>query len=216
MLEFALTDRNTIRRLPERGHYDRETIYAIVDEARYCHVGFVQDGRPFVIPTIHARMEDTLVFHGSPSSRILRHMAAGYPLCVTVTLLDGLVLGRSISHHSMNYRSAMLFGSAHPLEGEEKLKALEAITEHLVPGRWADARRADEEKLQATLVVAMEIESASAKVRIGPPKDDEEDYALPVWAGVLPVREAVGKPEPDPHLDPGVAVPDYISRLVDK
>lgn len=212
MTVFERTPRNTVRRLPARAAYDREQIYAIVDAAPICHVGFVQEGQPYVIPTIHARLGDTLVFHGAPASRLLKHIAAGEPLCVAVTVLDGIVLARSVFHHSMNYRSAVLFGRGRILEGEEKWQALEAITEHVWPGRWGEARQPTPQELKATLVVGMEIESASAKVRTGPPKDDEADYALPIWAGVVPVSLVYGEPEPDPHLAPGIAPPPSVQR----
>jgi uncharacterized protein len=211
MTEFPLDERNRVRRLPERGWYERDLIYQIVDEALYCHVAFVQDRQPFVIPTIHARWDDTLVLHGAPASRLLKHIQAGEPVSVAVTLLDGLVLARSAFHHSMNYRSAVLFGRGRLLAAEEdKLRALEVLTEHLAPGRWKDVRRPTRQELKATWVAAIPIESASAKVRSGPPKDDAEDYALPIWAGVLPLQLVPQEPVADPQLGPDSAAPDYI------
>ncbi|MCB0159515.1 MAG: pyridoxamine 5'-phosphate oxidase family protein [Caldilineaceae bacterium] len=211
--EFAQEEHNRVRRLPARGAYDKATIYAIVDAAPICHVGFAVDGQPYVIPTIHARVDDTVFFHGAKASRLLKHMEAGRPLCVTVTHLDGLVLARSVFHHSMNYRSAMLFGQGEIVtDADAKWAALEAITEHVLPGRWADARRPTAKEMQATTVVAMAIESASAKTRSGPPGDDEEDYALPVWAGVLPLQTQALPLETDPRLRAGIEVPQYIAR----
>ncbi|MEZ4559705.1 MAG: pyridoxamine 5'-phosphate oxidase family protein [Caldilineaceae bacterium] len=199
--EFAQDERNRVRRLPARGVYDRATIYAIVDAAPICHVGFAVDGQPYVIPTIHARVDDTIFLHGAKASRLLKHVEAGHPLCVTVTHLDGLVLARSVFHHSMNYRSAMLFGRGELVtDADAKWAALEAITEHVMPGRWADARQPTAKEMSATTVVAMAIESASAKSRSGPPGDDEEDYALPVWAGVLPLQTQALPLEVDPLL----------------
>lgn len=213
MSDYEQTARNRVRRLPARGHYDQETIYAIVDEALYCHVGFVQDGQPFVIPTIHARMGDEIVLHGAKASRLLHHVQAGHQVCVAITLLDGLVLARSVFHHSMNYRSVVLYGRGRTIDSErEKLRALEVLTEHLVPGRWAEARQPNPRELQATAVVAIPIESASAKMRSGPPGDDEADYALPIWAGTLPFHLHCADPEADPQLAAGIPVPEYLAR----
>jgi len=213
MNEFAPTDRNRVRRLPARASYDAETIYPIIDEALICHVGFVADGQPFVIPTIHARMGDTIVLHGAKASRLLKHAATGEPLCITCTIVDGLVLARSVFHHSMNYRSAVVFGRGRLAEtDEEKWAALEAITEHVMPGRWDDARQPNELEMNATSVVLVEIEEATAKVRTGPPGDEEEDYALPIWAGVLPSQIEYGAPQDDPKLGAGIGVPGYVGE----
>ncbi|MEZ4671052.1 MAG: pyridoxamine 5'-phosphate oxidase family protein [Anaerolineae bacterium] len=210
-MTFAKTQLNKIRRMPERGHYDRETIYPIVDEALICHVGIVMDGQPFVIPTIHARHEDTIDLHGAKASRLLKQVEAGNPLCITVTLLDGIVFARSVFHHSMNYRSAVLFGHGYILENaEEKWAALEVLTEHVARGRWTDARQPTPKEMNATTVVAVPIESASAKIRTGPPGDDDEDYALSVWAGVLPLPQQPLAPIDDPKLAEGIDPPDYI------
>ena len=212
---FDKTDLNRVRRLPARGQYDRATIDAIVDEALICHVAFAVDGQPFVIPTIHARMGDEIVLHGAPASRLLKHIVAGNPIAIAVTLVDGLVLARSVFHSSMNYRSAVLFGHGRILDGDdEKLAALEAITEHLVRGRWIDARRPTQQELDATIVVAVAIDSASAKVRTGPPGDDEADYALPIWAGVLPFQLQPQTPVPDPRLADDIAIPTYVTNYV--
>ena len=197
--------RTEVTRHPERGVYDREAIDRILDEALICHVGFVHDGHPFVIPTIHARFGDTLFIHGSPASRMLKQLAEGVDVCVTVTLLDGLVLARSVYNHSMNYRSVVVLGRARLLrDPAEKLAALEAVVEHLVPGRWEDARQPTEKELAGTLVLALPLDEASAKVRTGPPSDFEADLELPVWAGVIPVALQAGTPEGSPAPPPYV------------
>ena len=206
----APSARSAVRRHPERGSYDREAIYAIFDEAVFCHVGFAVDGQPFVIPTIHARVGDTLYLHGSPASRLLRELAGPVDVCVAATILDGLVLARSVYNHSMNYRSAAVFGRARAVdEHAEKLAALEAVSEHVVRGRWADARRPTEKELAGTRVLAVEIEEASAKVRTGPPGDFDEDVPLPIWAGVIPLRLVAGAPVTDEEVPDGVRVPEY-------
>jgi uncharacterized protein len=199
------TERTTVKRLSRRGVYDRETVYSILDEALICHAGFIVDGQPVVIPTIHWRQGDTLYFHGSMASRMLRSLRNGVEVCVTVTLLDGLVIARSAFHHSMNYRSAVIFGTAREVtDTEEKLRALDALVDHVVAGRAAEARPANDKELRQTMVLALPIEEASAKVRTGGPVDDEEDYDLPVWAGVIPVRLAYGEPVDDGRVVVGV------------
>jgi uncharacterized protein len=213
MTAIEMTDRTRVRRLADRGHYDAATIHAILDEALICHVGFVVDGAPVVIPTIHWREGDTLYFHGSAASRMLRSLKNGVPACVTVTLLDGLVLARSAFHHSMNYRSVVVFGTAREVSDEaEKIRALDALVEHVVRGRSADVRPANAKELRQTLVLALPLEEASAKIRTGGPVDDEEDYALPVWAGVLPLALVPG----EPVVDGGVTseVPGYVREYV--
>lgn len=208
---FATSERTKVRRAPERGRYERDFVYGILDEAFICHVGFSVDEQPFVIPTIHARSGDTLYLHGSIGSRMMKTAAAGAPLCVTVTILDGLVLARSAFHHSMNYRSAVVLGTARPvIERAEKLQASEAVTEHVWRGRWDDTRHPSDLELRKTSFLAMDLEEASAKTRTGPPKDDEEDYSLHHWAGVLPVASAVSAPEPDPVLRPEIPLPAYL------
>ncbi len=190
---------------------DPERIHAILDEAPVCHVGFTVDGQPFVIPTLHGRRGDRLYLHGAKASRLLKHAAAGLPLCVTATLVDGLVLARSVFHHSMNYRSVVLFGTGRQLESDgEKLEALAAISDHLLPGRWNDARLPTRKELDATSVIEVKIDEATAKMRTGGPKDDEADYALPHWAGVLPLRTVAGPPEPDPLRKADVPLPSYL------
>lgn len=195
-------------RLPERARYDRDTIHAILDEGLVCHVGFVADGQPFVIPTTYARQGDRVVIHGSAASRMVKALASGAAACVSVTLLDGLVLARSAFHHSMNYRSVVVVGAAtEVVDPQEKLRALEAIVEHVAPGRGASVRPPSEIELRATRVVTLPLDEASAKLRTGPPKDDEDDYALPVWAGEIPLGLEPGPAVPDPRLAPGIAVP---------
>jgi nitroimidazol reductase NimA-like FMN-containing flavoprotein (pyridoxamine 5'-phosphate oxidase superfamily) len=202
--------RNRVKRHPERGVYEREAIAAILGEALFCHVGFVVDGQPFVIPTIHARAGDVLYLHGSTASRMLRTLAEGVDVCVTATLLDGLVLARSVYNHSMNYRSAVVLGRAHAItDADEKLAALETIVEHVVPGRWQDARLPNEKELAATSVLALALDEASAKVRSGPPKDFDDDVELPIWAGVVPLSLVAGVAETDAQVPDGVALPSY-------
>jgi hypothetical protein len=210
MEDFNPTERTKVRRLPQRGSYEREAVYKILDEGLVCHVGFVAGGEPFVIPTGYARVGEALYVHGSPASRMLRALAGGVKVCVTVTLLDGLVLARSAFHHSMNYRSVVVFGTASVVEDEgEKSEALRAFTEHVVPGRWEEVRWPSKDELRKTLVLKLPLDEASAKVRAGAPVDDEEDYALPVWAGEIPLRVEAGAPVPDPRLAPETEPPLY-------
>ncbi|HML17372.1 MAG TPA: pyridoxamine 5'-phosphate oxidase family protein [Bryobacteraceae bacterium] len=205
MQAFTPTQRTQLRRYPTRGTFDAATIYSILDEAFLCHIGFVVDGQPFVIPTGYARSGDQLYIHGSAVSRMVRTLGAGVDVCVTVTLLDGLVLARSGFHHSMNYRSVVALGKARVVSGaEEKLAALRAITNHIVPERWDEIRPPTEQELKATTVLAIPLNEVSAKMRSGPPMDDEEDYSLPVWAGVVPVRMQAGEPVDDPRLKEGI------------
>jgi uncharacterized protein len=208
----APTDRTRVRRVPQRGAYERETVEAILDETLISHVGFVHDGHPVVIPTLHARLGDRLYLHGSAASRMLRTLQKGVPVCVTATLVDGLVLARSAFHHSVNYRSVVVFGKATEVEPEEqRLQALELFTEKLVPGRWADVRPPSRQELKGSKVLSLPLDEASAKVRMGPPIDDDEDYDLPVWAGVLPLATEVAEPQPDPRLDPAIETPGYVA-----
>jgi len=207
---YQATERTRLRRLPERGVYDRETVHAILDEGFVCHVGFVVDGQPYAIPTGYARAGETLYLHGSTGSRL--GLRPGMPVCVTVTLLDGVVLARAAFHHSFQYRSAMVVGRTRLVtDPEEKDAALHALVEQIVPGRSADIRPGDGRELAATAVLAVPLEEVSAKVRTGPPKDDEEDYALPIWAGVLPLALTPGEPEPDPSLGLAVPEPSYVA-----
>ena len=212
MPDFEITKQNRVARLPDRGAYDKATVYPIIDEALICHVGLVQDGQPVVIPTLHARQDDTLLLHGATTSRLLKYAQSGQPICATMTLIDGLVLARSVFHHSMNYRSVVLFGQGHLIEeADEKLRAMQTFTERLLPGRWDDARRPNEKEIKATSVVAIPIELASAKVRTGPPGDDEEDLALPVWSGVLPLKQQFLSPQNAPNLAGNIPVPQYVA-----
>lgn len=212
MTHFTKTEQNRIKRLPKRGQYDRETIYRILDEALICHVGFVEDRQPCVIPINFARLEDRIVLHGAKASRLLNHITAGHPVCVEVTIVDGLVLARSVFHHSVNYRSVVLFGKGCAIQDEqEKLGALKAITDHLIPGRWQETRPPNRKELNATSVVSIRIDEASAKVRMGPPVDDEEDYALLVWAGILPLHAAAATPIRHERLSQNIPLPEYIA-----
>ena len=205
--------RTRVRRRAERGRYDRETVHAILDEGLVCQVAFVAEGQPFAIPTAYARDGETLYLHGSPASRMLRSLAGVIPVCVCVTLLDGLVLARSAFHHSMNYRSVVVLGRARLVEAaEERLRAMRALVEHVAPGRWADTRQPSAKELAQTCVLALPLAEASAKVRSGPPLDAEEDHALPHWAGVIPLRLVPEAAQPDPRLAPGIAAPAYAGR----
>ncbi|HKO98984.1 MAG TPA: pyridoxamine 5'-phosphate oxidase family protein [Pyrinomonadaceae bacterium] len=209
-MDFTKTERTTLKRLPKRGVYDRDSVYGILDEGLICHVGFAVNGRPFVIPTGYARVENRLYIHGSQASRMLRTLSDGVDACITVTLLDGLVLARSAFHHSMNYRSAVIFGRAFLVEDQaEKVAALHAFSDHVIPGRWTEVREPTEQELKATSVLSLELTEASAKVRTGPPLDDDEDYALPVWAGVIPLRLIASDPLKDPALPEGIEAPAY-------
>ena len=210
-----MTDRKRteVRRLPERGDYDPDIINSILDEALICHVGFVtEQGYPVVIPTIHARSGSTLYLHGSPASRMLRAVKQGADVCVTVTLVDGLVLARAVFHHSMNYRSVVIFGNPREVtDPDEKMRALEVITDHVAHGRWADARHPNDVEFKGTTVLAIEVDEASAKTRSGPPGDDDEDYELPIWAGVVPVATTFGSRIDDPALTEGIDPPGYVT-----
>src|ERR1700761_8566553 len=209
---FVVNERTRVVREPQRGVYDREAIYKILDEAFICHVGFAVEGQPFVIPTMYARIGDAIYFHGSAASRMLRSVSAAISVCVTVTLVDGLVLARSVFNHSMNYRSVVALGIATLVDADaEKMEALRGFTEKILPGRWEEARQPSEKELKATSILRLALNEVSAKVRVGPPEDDAEDYALGIWAGVLPMELKVGSPIRDERCDAGIAVPEYIS-----
>jgi uncharacterized protein len=211
MKSFVPTDRTSLKRLPKRAEYDRRAVYDILDEGFICHVGFATNGQPFVIPTGYARAGDYLYIHGSQASRMLRALGKGIDVCVTITLLDGLVLARSAFHHSINYRSVVVFGKASVVEDEaEKLEALRALTEHIVPGRWAEVREPTDSEVKATTVLSLPLSEASAKVRTGPPIDDEADYELPVWAGVIPLHVQPGEAVSDPRLPRETPFPEYL------
>lgn len=205
------TQRSTIRRIPKRGSQERELIYSILDEALVAHVGFISNNQPFVIPMAYGREGDRLYLHGSPVSRLLKTLERGVDVCFTVTILDALVVARSLFHHSMNYRSVVLFGKATLLNSEgEKMKALRAFTEHMIPGRWQDARIPSDRKLKGTTVLSMPIDEGSAKVRTGQPQDDPQDYSLPIWAGELPLKLTAGVAIPDPQLRSGIEIPQNL------
>jgi len=211
------TPRTRVVREADRAVYDREAAYRILDEGFLCHVGFVADGQPFVIPTSYGRKNDSLYIHGSAASRMLRQLKEGVAVCITVTLLDGLVLARSIFNHSVNYRSVVVLGKATLVEDpQEKIEALHALSEHILPGRWAHSRQPNERELKATSVLRVPIEEFSAKVHQGPPIDDEEDYSFPTWAGVVPLEMTTGAPIDDPRLDPAYEIPAYAKHYARK
>ena len=213
MSEFKPTERTQVKRLPKRGHYDRETVYQILDSAFVCHVGFCVDGQPFVIPTNYGRAGEVLYIHGSAASRMLKTLSAGVPVCVTVTHVDGLVLARSAFHHSVNYRSVVIMGTARFVDDPaEKMEALRIFTDHVVKGRWDDVRPPNEQEMKATTVLALPLEEVSAKVRTGGPVDDEDDYALPVWAGVMPLETIAKELMPDTLRRNDPPVPDYLKN----
>ena len=207
---FTPTERTQVVREHQRGVYDREAVYTILDEGLVCHVGFSVDGQPFVIPTLYARIGDAIYFHGSAASRMLRGVSEGVNICLTVTLTDGIVLARSVFNHSMNYRSVVALGNATLVDApQEKLEALRAFTEKILPHRWDDARLPSEKELKATSILRLPLTEVSAKVRVGPPEDDAPDYALPVWAGVIPLRAVAGAPIRDERCDLGIPLPAY-------
>ncbi len=211
--QLNVTDKTKLHRLPKRGSYNVETIYGILDEGLIAHVGFAADGQTFVIPTGYARCGDKLLIHGSSISRMMRALSEEIEVCVTVTLIDGLVLARSAFHHSMNYRSVVVFGAAKLINDEnEKLEALRAFTEHIIPHRWREVRPPTANELKATSVLALPLEEASAKIRMGNPVDDKEDYEMNIWAGVLPIVMNFGEPKPDPQMKQGIKLPDYITN----
>lgn len=213
MEKLTPTQRTTIKRVPKRGNYEQETIYQILDEGLVCHVGFIVDNQPFVIPTAYGRIEDKLYIHGSPASRMLRNLQQGIQACITVTLIDGLVLARSAFHHSMNYRSVVVFGTAEVVsDPEEKLNALYAFTEQVIPGRWDEVRQPNHNELAGTLVLSLPLVEASAKIRTGAPIDDEADYLLPVWAGEIPLCVVAGAPIDDSRLQPGIVPPSNVQN----
>jgi nitroimidazol reductase NimA-like FMN-containing flavoprotein (pyridoxamine 5'-phosphate oxidase superfamily) len=213
MSTIAPTDRTKVRRLAARGNYDREVIYKILDEGLICHVGFVLDGSPRVIPTGYVRVDDNLYIHGSPASAMLSASGQSPEICVTITILDALVLARSAFHHSMNYRSVVVFGQAQIVdELKERLSVLHAFTEHIIPGRWAEVRQPTEGELKGTKVLRLPLTEASAKIRTGGPIDDEVDYEIPVWAGELPLHLTTGKPVVDSKMKFGMEVPSYAAN----
>jgi nitroimidazol reductase NimA-like FMN-containing flavoprotein (pyridoxamine 5'-phosphate oxidase superfamily) len=213
MSDFTPTERTQVKRLPKRGKYERETVFAILDAGFVCHVGFTVDGQPYVIPTNYGRSGDTIYLHGSAASRMLRTLSEGVPVSVTVTHVDGLVLARSAFHHSVNYRSVVILGTARLVtDPAEKMEALRVFTDHVMKGRWDDVRQPTEQELKATTVLALPLEEVSAKVRTGGPIDDEADYTLPVWAGVLPLEISVKEPVPDPQRKNDQPIPAYLKN----
>ncbi len=212
---FTPTDRSRIRRNNKRAVYDRDAVFAVVDATPMCHVGYVIDGQPYVTPTLHWREREVMYWHGSSASRMLKAVKTGIPVCLTVTHFDGFVMARSAFNHSANYRTAMLYGQARAVEDvQEKERSLKVMMDMLFPGRWEELRGNTDQELKATTVVEMPIDDAVAKIRTGPPGDDEEDYTARCWAGILPRSEIWSPPIPDPRLTPGIAVPDYLNALV--
>lgn len=212
--DFEQTGRNQVRRSPARGHYDKDTVYRILDAGYLCHAGFVVENQPFVIPTLYGREKDSLFLHGAPASRMLKRLSEGIPVCLTVTHVDGLVLARSAFHHSMNYRSAMVFGTATEVSDEAKEHGLFVISEQVLKNRWHEARPPSPKELRATSVLRVEIETASAKIRVGPPNDEEADYDLPIWAGVIPIQPTLGPAEADERLAKEIELPGSVVDLL--
>jgi nitroimidazol reductase NimA-like FMN-containing flavoprotein (pyridoxamine 5'-phosphate oxidase superfamily) len=212
MKTYPISNRNRVKRISNKSDYSKETVHAIIDEALFCHLGIIHDGKPVVIPTIHARMGDHIVFHGSNASRLLK-ISNNNEICVTITLLDGLVMARSLFNSSMNYRSAVIFGKGEIIKDHnERMAAFKSITDHIAPGRWDDARQPNNSELKQTSVVRMPIDEASAKISVGPPDDEDEDYALDYWAGVIPINQTYGEPESDPILQEGITIPIYLKN----
>ena len=211
---FEKTDRNTIKRVPKRADYDVETVHRLFDQAWFCHVGFAGESGPFNIPMFHARIDDQIIFHGATTSRLMILLASGAPVCLSIAMVDGLVLARSLFHHSLNYRSAVAFGHGEIIvDQESRTRAFQAISDKVMPGRWDDARHPNQQESKATMLCSVRIESASAKFRTGGPIDDEEDHSLDVWAGVVPIQEQVLAPVVDPLSRRELAVPEYIEHF---
>ena len=212
MKTYPISNRSRVKRISNKSDYSKETVHAIIDEALFCHLGIIHDGKPVVIPTIHARMGNHIVFHGSNASRLLK-ISNNNEICVTITLLDGLVMARSLFNSSMNYRSAVIFGKGEIIKDhDERMAAFKSITDHIAPGRWDDARQPNNSELKQTSVVRMPIDEASAKISVGPPDDEDEDYALDYWAGVIPINQTYGEPESDPILQEGITIPGYLKN----
>ena len=211
------TERTKVRRVPKRGHYDRETIYNVLDKNFTCHIGFIYNDYPVVIPTIYGRSGDRVFFHGASVSRMITTLEMGVPVCLSIHTVQGIVLARSAFHHSVNYESVVLFGKASLVEeNNEKMRALKVISDHIVPGRWEEIREPNGQEMKGTKVLGMNIDESSAKIRTGPPVDDEEDYDLDIWAGVLPITTSFGSPVPDPRLKNGLSVPQSVHNLVNR
>ena len=215
MSNFTTEDKNRVKRRPDRGHYDTATVYGIIDETMLCHIGFIQDGQPFVIPALHARKDNQLLVHGASTSRLLTHIQEGNEVSVNITMVDGIVLAKTVFNQSVNYRSVVLFGKGRLIEDEdEKILALEHLTERILPGIWGAARKPTQTELKATSIVSISIETASAKIRSGPPKDDLEDQSFPAWAGVLPVKQVIGTPVSADYTDSNIPIPDYVTNYI--
>ena len=214
MENYPLSDRNKVKRIPNRGHYDKQTLYSILDEGFLCHIGFVANGQPFVIPTLYGRKDDVIYVHGASTSRMLKELEKGLDICLTVTHVDGLVLARSAFHHSMNYRSAMVYGKAFIAEEPEKSEALKIISDNIIPERWEEVREPSPKELKATTVLKIQIEEASSKIRQGPPGDDKPDYELPIWAGVLNFETVVKEVAADPLLQSGIKMPKSVRKFI--
>ena len=215
METYPKSQRNTVKRIPKRGHYDKKTLFEILDNGFFCHVSFVIDGQPFIIPTAYGREGERIFIHGATSSRMIGALEKGIQVCLAVTHIDGIVMARSVFHHSMNYRSSVIFGTATIVREEEKVQALEVITQNICRGRWQEARLPNNTELKATQVLAIQIEEASSKIRTGMPVDDTEDYSLDVWAGVVPVQSVYGQPVADPDLKKRLPIPDSVHNLLD-
>jgi len=213
MSTYPIDEKNKVKRIPKRGHYDQATVHEILDAGFLCHLGFTHHDQPFVIPTSYGREGNKIYLHGATTSRMMVNLEQGLPVCLTVTHLDGLVLARSAFHHSMNYRSAVCFGTAYKIEGEEKLHALKVISDHILKDRWEESRQPLPKELKATTVLCLTIDQASAKIRTGPPGDDKPDYELPIWAGVVPCTQVWGKPEADPLLTDGIEMAGSVKAL---
>ena len=213
MKTYGPSSRNKVKRVPKRGHYDQKTVYEVLDAGFVCHVGFVVNGQPFVIPTAYGREDDTIYIHGATKSRMMMAAGEGVPICITVTHLDGIVLARSAFHHSMNYRSVVVFGEAHEVEPDQKNHALYVISEQILKDRWEESRQPSEKELKATTVLAVKINEASAKIRTGPPSDDKADYELPIWAGVIPMETVYREPLTDPDLTVGIPIAPSVLQL---
>ena len=214
MSDYPKTPRNQVKRVPKRGHYDRETIFGILDAGFLAHVGFVINDQPFVIPTAYGREGEIIYLHGASKSRMLLNVKKGIPVCLTVTIIDGLVLARSSFHHSMNYRSAVIFGEAYEVLKDDKRHALQVISENILKGRWEEARKPNQKELEATTVLALKIDQASAKIRTGPPVDEKSDYDTPIWAGVLPMEVRTLNPVPDPELNENIPFPASVNQFL--
>lgn len=214
MSNYPVDSRNKVKRVPERGHYDQETTYAILDEAFICHVSFVMEGQPFIIPTLYGREGNKVYIHGATTSRLIKHLEQGFPISLAVTHIDGIVLARSAFHHSANYRSVIVYGTARPVQIDRKEHALYVISENVLKGRWDEARKPSSKELKATSVLEIEIEQASSKIRTGGPKDDRTDYDLDVWAGVLPIVQEMKAPIADELLRGGISVPDSVINVM--